>query len=658
MSLISNLKNFFGNSAKSISGNWRTIVGGSTTSTQQANAFSDWVYVAISVIAETVGSLEYFIQGANGEIKENHYLNKYLHDMEFMESIAYSILIFGNAFILKEGTMKKPILTFLEHNKVSIRTKNGNLIGYTYYTNKYTEDEIIHIKRTNVLNKHNGLSTIDKILDWISNAKNGSAIKNAFYRNGGTLTNILETEYETEDELEILRSSFENHHRGTRNSGKTLILPAGVKYVHTGKISDIHNSEESNADRDRILSAFRVPKHILGITETGSSKADAEAKNISFYQFAIVPIARIITSGLTKGLLLTGVNKIRSESIGFVDPTPQNRELKLKENSLALAGKPYKTLNEVREEEGLPPIKGGDVIEIGIGNEINAEPKKAKENKDPFDKLSENLKNLKKKVKGAKDKTQEEIDAEYKAFDERNLSGAEKMREAVLKQQEEMKERIKKTLKSKNKKELIEGAIEVDVDNEKEELRKIVFSIAEDLAGTEGAIAMESVSSRPYDNGKIKAKLEELVSINTDKYTETTINLLEKELSTALENGEDFRQIAKRVDDVFSLGGDYRALRIAQDTVFGASNIAIRDAYVQSGVVKTVVWYTAQDERVCTECGPMHGKEVGVEEIFYDKGDTIERSDGTTRVNEWRTIYSAPLHSNCRCYTHVGEIEV
>ena len=49
------------------------------------------------------------------------------------------------------------------------------------------------------------------------------------------------------------------------------------------------------------------------------------------------------------------------------------------------------------------------------------------------------------------------------------------------------------------------------------------------------------------------------------------------------------------------------------------------------------IWRTAMDERVCDTCGPLHGKEVGINDPF----------DGG--------VMMPPAHSGCRCHIHVTQ---
>ena len=47
------------------------------------------------------------------------------------------------------------------------------------------------------------------------------------------------------------------------------------------------------------------------------------------------------------------------------------------------------------------------------------------------------------------------------------------------------------------------------------------------------------------------------------------------------------------------------------------------------------MWLTAKDERVCTTCGPLHGRKVGLRDTF--------------RLQSGLTVYTPGAHVNCRC---------
>ena len=96
------------------------------------------------------------------------------------------------------------------------------------------------------------------------------------------------------------------------------------------------------------------------------------------------------------------------------------------------------------------------------------------------------------------------------------------------------------------------------------------------------------------------------------------------------------------VDELFGAAPDHGAPLLAANfpRAFCDAN---REAWEQSGVVKSLKWYTAEDERVCARCQDLDGTEVGIEDkVFQDS-----YSDGS----------APPLHPDCRCYIRPELVE-
>jgi uncharacterized protein with gpF-like domain len=79
------------------------------------------------------------------------------------------------------------------------------------------------------------------------------------------------------------------------------------------------------------------------------------------------------------------------------------------------------------------------------------------------------------------------------------------------------------------------------------------------------------------------------------------------------------------VDGVYSFADERRAGLIAKTESYQPANWANREAWTQSGVVQSLMWYTAEDEKVCPYCSELDGKVVGIEDAFFKD----DYSDGT-----------------------------
>jgi SPP1 gp7 family putative phage head morphogenesis protein len=141
-------------------------------------------------------------------------------------------------------------------------------------------------------------------------------------------------------------------------------------------------------------------------------------------------------------------------------------------------------------------------------------------------------------------------------------------------------------------------------------------------------------------------------------YNKTTVKLLADALDTGISNGEDLTQLAERVRQVYEFSNKVRAVAVAKTEAFYIANEGSREAFRQSGVVKTMRWYTAEDEKVCEFCGPENGRIVSIDEPFYEKGHELIGRDGGKLNLDYRTIDVPPLHTSCRCFIRPELIEV
>jgi hypothetical protein len=100
-------------------------------------------------------------------------------------------------------------------------------------------------------------------------------------------------------------------------------------------------------------------------------------------------------------------------------------------------------------------------------------------------------------------------------------------------------------------------------------------------------------------------------------YNETTLDQLKDQLTAKLtqEGGTNLRELTDTADGVYSFADERRAGLIAKTESFRAANWANREAWAQSGDVKTLIWYSAEDDHVCPDCQELDDTEVGIEDI-------------------------------------------
>jgi hypothetical protein len=87
------------------------------------------------------------------------------------------------------------------------------------------------------------------------------------------------------------------------------------------------------------------------------------------------------------------------------------------------------------------------------------------------------------------------------------------------------------------------------------------------------------------------------------------------------------------------------------------SNWVNREQWIAGGTVKTVKWYTAQDENVCEFCSFLARKPLNIKEPFLKKGQTIMGMNGVTMTPD-SEVEAPPLHDGCRCYVRPWDISL
>jgi uncharacterized protein with gpF-like domain len=99
-----------------------------------------------------------------------------------------------------------------------------------------------------------------------------------------------------------------------------------------------------------------------------------------------------------------------------------------------------------------------------------------------------------------------------------------------------------------------------------------------------------------YEPNIIRA-VEQRSGFFVDRTNESTAKSLSDTLSDGIKAGESIEDLSRRVDKIFRFSENYRAKRIAQTEVIGATNDGQVKAFGEAGFKKKS-WSTARDELV------------------------------------------------------------
>jgi len=683
---------------------WRS--GRKVAADKAFDVYAGWVYACIRAIAEEIGSMHLKLfkisnDGTHEEQFEHELIdileavNLFQTGLELKYTTAAHLELVGNAYWFLEGvsspTDKPRAIYALNPSRVRV-VADRNLFPasvqrYQYRTQtnlyEFAPFQIVHLKYPDPSDPFEGIGTVQSLAQWIDADNYAMEFNRRFFLNGARLGGFLESEagYTTE-QLEYLKRSFENIFKGVENAYKVAALPKGTTFKpasETQKDMDFANMMEMM--RNRILAGFRVPRTVLGITDD-VNRANAEATNYVFALRTIKPKMRLIVSYLNEFLVSRYGDNLY---LDFEDPVPENRELRIQEMQAAVADQPVMSVNEAREEYfGFEGVEGGDTVNRPFSflaaGKTKPRPQRRPAHQHPFSRATRNarlrksislnmahavtaeLKRMKATIEQIRQKdvttlTDSEFEVVWKGFVTRVTPYENLVIEKIKQFNAEQKAEVLKLFAERYKInfENLENLLGVD----KEKLREwvgVLVNLAEpvytELLEKEGQAAGELLGIAGLDilTPEVLKALRRSLELMGRSYNQTTLAALEERLTQGIKEGLGFEELIGRIQEVYEFSDAVRAGQVARTETFRVANEATKEAWKQTGIVKTVKWYTAADERVCPWCEPMHGKTAGIEENFFDQGDTVTGSDRQELELEYDDIGHPPLHVNCRCY--------
>lgn len=737
MSIITDIKKAFTSSnKKSIASVFGTSLNFSSrlsNQKEQLNSYKDWVYSASRAIAEDVASIDFElyinrtgtksavmsqklqskklvkqlkstqVKSMKGHMKpaleevENHALldllycpNPFMTKDEFMEMTVLHMELAGEAFWYiirnKAGVPVElwPLMPYL----VQIKKHPEKFIeGYAYITPGgntliIEPDDIIHHKYVDPNNLYRGMSVVRASARAIDTDAHAADWNRNFFYNSAVPDIALEADGTLSDEtFKRLKEDWDGRYAGTDNAHKTAILEEGLKVnVLSMAQRDMEFLEGRKFNRDQILALFRVSGSILGIQEN-SNRATAESAEYVFSKRVIKPKMMRITNRITEDLAVQFDPKL---VVGFENPVPEDKDYLLREKEVSI--NKWRTINEVREDEGHDPVKGGEAIYqplnlIPIGAEPPApaddhghDDEKPDDHDHEDDKpddhehddetkimLKQILENQESKKKVYTNAEQREVvgsafnGAVVKIAFGYEVQFLKATRILFDKQKKIVLRNLKKRYNSdKNMQATVAKTINLVDLLEKASAREAFYKSLMPImranvkeVGSEALLLVGSSGFDIDDPSVIKFYEQRTKTISVDINTETD-KKLRASLSQGIEAGESIDELSARVEEIYGSASGYRAERIARSETIKASGFAQDEAWQQSGVVESKEWFTAMDERVCEFCGDMDGKTEELGNNFYDVGDTMEIAGKVLNLDYW-DIDTPPLHASCRC---------
>jgi HK97 family phage portal protein len=644
-------------------------------------------------------------------------VNDNMTGLEFKYLISACLDLTGNAYIWLEGvkndTDKPKALHLMPPDKVQTiidrRSWPNQLIGYKMRLENSTTDmafqpyEVVHLRLPNAKNFFEGLSPVEAGAEYIDNDNYAMEFNRKFFINGARPAGFLESEFVSEIQTEVLKISFANQHEGIDNMNRIGVLPKGVKWVPTGsnpKDMDFKNMSEDM--RDRILSMFGVSRTILGTAESDTNRATAETADYVFSKRVIKPHMTLICSFLNERLVPRYGDNLY---ITFIDPVPEDKAFRTIEMQAASGSQPVLTPNETRDEfMGMGPVEGGDKLYGSTSFAPLGEPEAetdvdpdAKPNTEPLKRVAKSVKAAngqrvafrvartklhkrtemrKKMAEGLKERiakaveeaakhvsfSTKEKDAEVsKAVSERTFKAEAEIKETIIKLNGEQKKEVLANLSNVVK--AIDPSKLFNIDNWISITTNALTPVMESLFESEGKAAAAEIGKpelNPISDIAAREALHESIAKMSESYNQTTLATLEVKINDGLAAGDSLADISKTVSEIYEWSDTWRAERVSKTEAFRTTNMALKTAWQQSGVVKTIKWYTSSAEP-CPFCLAMNGKVISIDQNFFNNGDSLtvgEGDDAKTMSLDYGDVGSPPLHPQCQCVARPEEISI
>ncbi|ORX22484.1 phage portal protein [Thermoanaerobacterium sp. PSU-2] len=619
--------------------NWQIPPDRKETDWLKAYQENNWVFAAVSKIAQSVAATEWRLftrdsQGTEIDIIDGPIYqllqkpNPFMPFQEFIELSQIYLELTGEVYwaLSKNGMGQPAEMWPVPSDRMWVVPDKDNFIkGYIYIWGgeniPFDPDEVIHITYPNPLNVHKGVGPTQAAGLQIDNDSFAQQYARNFFYNSAVPGGYIAVPHVlTEDEFTDLKERWNLGHQGVDKAHKIAVLEGGAEYKQTAfSIRDLQLTDVRKQNRDDILATFGVHASILGISEN-VNRANAEAAEYTFAKRTIEPRLRKLEGKINNELI--PMFKPKTQIIfDFNQVIPEDVDTVIKKVQVGIQSG-IMTVNEARNLLGLEDIDGGDVLYIS--NQIMPQPisdvePDTSEGEVETGQEQDMTKSFKTKTKGA--------NTAWRKFVGQQTKYEKKFKKALKPIWEEMQKDVEESIRNGR------GAF-FDAQKYKDKFYKVGYEQIKTIHNDFAEQAYNEVFATKAM--KIKKdfdpslhRIAEWIQNKTFKFaqqiTQDTEEMLRQQLEEANANGEDIDQIMRRVAEVFDISATgYRAERIARTETVPAANAGALEGYRQTGLVSRKTWLTAEDERVREWHQEADGQTVGIDEPFIVGGEELD----------------------------------
>lgn len=650
-------------------------------------AYRGIVYACVNLISEQAGGYTPLIYAQKGDQRE--YLNTHpllellrrpagndpdratsLNQFTLFEATVAFILLQGEAYWYMargqiSGKPKEIILLRPDKVGIDIDKNTGDINGY--FIRRSAGDpiplevnEVLHFPTFNPEDAYHGLGVVEAGEDYIETDIATSKFTKNFFNNNAGLSGVLNIKGEvTKGAFRKFVRAWRDKYEGVDNAGKVAIVrESDASFTKVGLgLDELDMSNLRKMTLDDVSIMFRVPLPLLAkADQTGMGRNNIEALEYIFTKYNVDPKFKRIDA-----VLQVALERYYGDTALTIDHEsiiPADKEHELAERTAGVDK--WITRNEIRDEEALDSVDGGDQLFIPI-NEIPVGTDDGTQGAGAAAAGGKGMTiKIRRKVKAAPAAKDLQYSTEHK----------ERFRLSLNRNQAVYERRYLLSFKKLLKKQRAEALVNLEAKasaftkdhveelfnlaNANKDMLDAIHPVLTHLTEQQGAMALsfagddETEFSMTVD---ILRVLENSTKKMAKNFNGDTLEKLNHTLAQGVQDGEGLGKLKSRVNDVFDEADSTRSLRVARTETLKASNNATEMAYKQTGYVKGKEWYVNPD--ACPICEVFSGKTIGLDEEYAKVGQNVKYQDADGNDQEYAVSYddidNPPLHPNCRC---------
>jgi HK97 family phage portal protein len=357
------------------------------------------VMAAIRLIADTAASLPLcvYTPAADGSLVRADQLpvanilarepNEQQSAFQVWSFVFSSMLGWGGAYLLKAKSQGRVVALYpIDPSRVTPRVENGELVFYVRnVTNpgdqssrpltgdgqkKLTSSDVLYVPGQLLNDPFIGVTPIAIHRHAIGNALAQQEFAGRYYSNDGSPGGIISVPSQlTKEKREELREAFEARHRGTTAAHRVGVLTGGATYDTVPiNLRDAAFIESMHAHAQDVARMFGIPAGMLDAADF--NHASTPEQDMIRFRLRLIPWLRRVESALeTDTDLFPDVDvpgMPDADPVVRFDPNELVRadlEKRFSAYTSARQGG-WMSANEIRAQENLPPVDGGDHIQV------------------------------------------------------------------------------------------------------------------------------------------------------------------------------------------------------------------------------------------------------------------------------------------------------